>query len=198
MTAEIHDEDDLQACIMEKLMLQMGLCNVYYYAQINRIAGRPISPEIDLLVIRGPLKKETLIGYEFKYLRSTKKAVNYRHIYQGIGQALLYFHFGLDISYLVLGISKKIRHVDQISLWKKIDVQLKNILKDRINCFGVKICYEKDPERELQTLIEHTDTFPFHLFEDFKFQRDSLLRGNFAFNLKFLERHKKSLKKHRV
>ena len=73
--------------------------------KVTRIAGKTISPEIDLLGIkRALLKKDTVIGYEFKLLTFKTSDANYRLIHSGIGQALLYFKYGVDVAVLILGI----------------------------------------------------------------------------------------------
>lgn len=196
MSIEVHDEDDLQAHIMQKIA-NILLENVgrYYdfrhHAKVRRIAGESISPEIDLLYIPipGSIEKETIIGYEFKLLKSEKNAVNYRYLYQGISQAIFYFKYGLDISYLVLGISKKISKQNERLLIRKMK-HLENILAGRLDSFGVKIWSERYPHR-IETCIKHKGNFPFYSFEEYKLNRQNLLAGKFSCDLKFLERHKK-------
>ena len=121
-------EDDLLAYLMQKY----GLGE---FAKVNRISTIDISPDIDLLSINEYQKIVT--GYEFKLLRYRKnwKRVDFAPMYKGIGQALSYFQFGVDKSYLILGLSKEIPTRLVSSTMKKIEetIAIFNILKVFIN-----------------------------------------------------------------
>jgi len=101
MDYEIRDEDDLQFYLMKRFKLGE-------FAKVKRISTIEISPEIDLVDVNESQKLVT--GFEFKLLKYRKKwkRVSFHSMYQGIGQALSYFQFGVDKSYLVLGLSKGI------------------------------------------------------------------------------------------
>ena len=71
------------------------------YPMVTRIAGNPITPEIDCIGRRG---NSWIVGYEFKLLNSSQPGTNYNRIHSGIGQALSYFNYGVDFAYLVVGI----------------------------------------------------------------------------------------------
>jgi len=195
MSSEIRNEDDLQAHIMENHYLEPGSS----YAKVKRIAGEIISPEIDLLYIFETKEKQILTGYEFKFLRYKDNAVNYRHIYEGIGQAILYFQYGVDVCYLFLGFSNSITSQKEKLLNNKI-MYLGNILYNppnkwgqlgnRMNGFGVKIWLERSPHI-INLTIKHEGSFPFHNFDEYRLNRQNLLSRKFAYDSKFLERYKR-------
>ena len=124
----ILKEDDLLAYFMQKYRLGE-------FAKVNRISTIVISPDIDLLSINEYQKIVT--GYEFKLLRYRKnwKRVDFAPMYKGIGQAFSYFQFGVDKSYLILGLSKEIPTRLVSSTVKKIEetIAIFNILKVFIN-----------------------------------------------------------------
>lgn len=75
------------------------------YAKITKIAGEPIQPEIDLLDIMGMEPTPNLRAFEFKILHGKNESNNYKGVYAGLGQALSYFKYGIDQSFLIIGIS---------------------------------------------------------------------------------------------
>jgi len=111
MGYEIRDENDLQYCLMKKYRLGE-------FAKVKCISTIEISPDIDLLEVNESQKLVT--GYEFKLLKYRKnwKKVDFYPMYQGIGQALSYFQFGVDKSYLLLGLHKGISQ-ESLSFAKK-------------------------------------------------------------------------------
>ena len=80
----------------------------WVYAKITKIGGEFIKPEIDLLDITPFAPGQIINAFEFKVLNSDKMGNNYSRIYSGIGQAMSYFKYGVDRSYLVIGISENI------------------------------------------------------------------------------------------
>lgn len=124
MGNEIRDESNLQAYIMRKFRLGE-------FALVKHISTIKVSPEIDLLDVNENQKLVT--GFEFKLLRYHRgwKKVNFYPLYQGIGQALSYFNFGVDKSYLVLGLSRGIPKESLSRTMKKIDetIAVFNMLK---------------------------------------------------------------------
>ena len=89
------------------------------YPKVTKIAGKIISPEIDLL---GVDKNNNIInGFEFKLLRYKTRDANLRLLYQGIGQAMLYLNYGIDFSYLVLGMPRNAEPDDLYPKIKMID-----------------------------------------------------------------------------
>jgi hypothetical protein len=127
MDYEIQDENDLQYHLMKNYRLGE-------FAKVNRISTIEISPDIDSLEINESQK--LVIGYEFKLLKYRKnwKKVDFYPMYQGIGQALSYFNFGVDKSYLVLGLSKEIPAEILSQTVKKIEetITMFNVLKSFI------------------------------------------------------------------
>ena len=138
MSYGIQDEDDLQF----HLMKTFGLGE---FAKVNRISTIEISPDIDLLDVNESQKLVT--GYEFKLLKYRKnwKKVDLNPVYQGIGQALSYLNFGVDKSYLVLGLSREIPNESLSRAMKKIEetIAVFNMLKtpnvERVNKIGEAI-----------------------------------------------------------
>ena len=184
MCAKIQDEDDLQSYSTKYLMLESGVS----FPKITRIAGEVISPEIDLLYIYRTKDEQKLTGYEFKLLKSRRNSTNYRRIYEGIGQTILYFQYGIDVSYLLLGVSKNVPLDKQDSIYKML-YQLTNIMKHGLRCIGVKVWREEQPSIVGQTL-KPEEAFPCHYSKAYQLSRENLLSGKFVYNKKFLERTK--------
>lgn len=118
---KISTEDDLLAHYMQNYVER----NECFFPKVHTISTLPISPDIDLLFINKEL--ELVVGYEFKLLKYREgwKRVNYNPIYAGIGEALLYFKYGIDKCYLVLGIAEMPSNWVDITL-EKIDKAIKN------------------------------------------------------------------------
>jgi len=134
-----HKEDDFQAFFIRDFgSIYLGN---WIYAKITKIAGEFIQPEIDLLDISGMMPHQTLHAFEFKVLNSQIMANNYSHIYAGIGQALSYFKYGVDQSYLVIGIFENVTQADTLH---RIIAKLGEVIsKLSLNCFQIKM-YRED------------------------------------------------------
>lgn len=131
MDYEIQNEDDLQYYLMKKYRLGE-------FAKVNRISTIEISPDIDSLEVNESQKLVT--GYEFKLLKYRKnwKKVDFYPIYQGMGQALAYFQFGVDKSYLVIGLHKGIPQ-DSLFFAKEKIQEITNMLKTFRTFIGKKV-----------------------------------------------------------
>ena len=179
--SSVQKEDDLQILVMKNTYLQSGR----FFPLVRRIAGNIISPEIDLLYISELKGEKTLTGYEFKLLKSKKNATNYRHIYQGIGQAIMYFKYGIGFSYLLLGISKNA--FESETLIGEMIHHATDLLKKGFRSFGIKIWRERNP-KHIETYLKAEGSFSYHYSEEYTLCRKNLLSGNFVYSKNFLDR----------
>ena len=185
MAVAIQNEDDLRGYLMKKYKLYYG----FPYPKVTRIGGRVISPEIDLLVISYDNKEVS--GYEFKLLKYKANTFNYRRIYEGIGQAIHYFGFGVDNSYLVLGVSKSIPEIVRAALYFEIGEAKKIIGRLQalygFNCLGMKVWDEDDGS--LTTTIKAEGKFPTDSFKDCELNKRNLIDLRLAYSVKFLDKY---------
>lgn len=123
-----RNEDEFQAFFirhLEHLGKTRTFLGNWIFAKISQIAGKFIQPEIDLLGFSptSSTSPNLLIrAFEFKILNSRRIGNNYNRLYAGIGQALSYFKYGIDQSYLVVGIPA--------------NIQGRNVLEKMITAFG--------------------------------------------------------------
>lgn len=135
------------------------------FAKVNRISTIDISPDIDLLDVN--VSQKIVTGYEFKLLRYRKswKRVDFASMYKGIGQALSYFQFGVDKSYLILGVSKEIPTRLVSSTIRKIEetIAIFNILKvfinEKIEEFAEEIGRLIGVFEEVKVMAKHIQVF---------------------------------------
>jgi hypothetical protein len=115
----ISDEDDFLRYYLQNHAKDIG----QFFPKVHTISTLPISPDIDLLYVDS-IRKVT-VGHEFKLLRYIKnwKRVNYAPLYAGIGEALLYFNFGVDQCYLILGFAEMPSELVDVTI-KKIEQAL--------------------------------------------------------------------------
>jgi hypothetical protein len=195
MSGIIKNEDDFQAYLMEEHESNFGH-RFTQFAKVDRIGGRTISPDIDLLNIDHDSK--ILTGYEFKFLNH-KKDANYRAVRESLGQAIQYFQFGLDRSYIVLGIPD--RKELTMSTIGSGTVNILTLIKAletayNFNSLGIKFWFE---DRDLlQTSQEPKGNFPVHIskdkqFESYRLDRECLFASRFHCDRKFLIRRTKRL-----
>ena len=72
------------------------------YPKITSIPkGTRISPDIDLLTIYESNEKRLLTGFEIKVVNRSRNILG--PLYAALGQALCYFQFGVDQTYVVMG-----------------------------------------------------------------------------------------------
>lgn len=185
MSIEIRNEDDFQAYFMKKQYHE----SFFVFPKIRRIAGKTISPEIDLLHIDLPTK--TVKGYEFKFLNHKTNDANYRRIREGLGQAILYFQLGVDISFLVLGISNEIPNEKRSAIFTRL-IELEILIKRlenvyRFDSLGLLLWDAKSDE--FVTRIKPKRKFPINSFEDYKLSKDCLINMKFRSNRNFWKKH---------
>lgn len=125
---ELKNEHDFECFLLKKYSTRFG-SNLF--PLVKSIGGERISPEIDLLNIERKVKREdTLItGYEFKFLNCKTADASYRRIHQGIGQALMYFQYGIDRCYVVIGISKNLNQKVKVKVLEKCET-LRTLMKN--------------------------------------------------------------------
>lgn len=184
--SSIQKEDDLQIQVMKNIDLGKG----FFFPKIRRIAGNRISPEIDLLRISDLVGEKTLIGYEFKLLKSETNDENRRHIYKGIGQALMYFQYGIDFSYLLLGISKNAFNSEISDPFINI---LYHVTQMGSNpSFGIMVWRERNP-KDIETYLKPEASFQYGSSKEYTLCRMNLLNGNFVYDKSFLTKISKNL-----
>lgn len=200
---EISSEDDLLAHLMEKHGLGQ-------FAKVTRISTLLVSPEIDLLNINE--MEEIVTGYELKLLKYNKqwKRANFSLLYSGIGQALLYLQHGVHRSYLVLGLSPNFPDNSVASTIAKIEetISLFRMLRNiptgfrypvmretsvstyNFDCLGIMLW---TPNNDLlETKLEVTRNYlPLKYVEDLKHKNSCLLKKQFLYDRKFLEKQKR-------
>lgn len=184
MSSEIQNEDDFQAYLIKNYP---NLFTPDLFPKVYRIAGRTISPEIDLLVID---RNDVVTGYEFKFLNYKTNNANYKRIREGLGQALLYYQFGVDKSYLVLGVSKKVPEINSLVIANKIDelVNLRQLLEDvyKFDCLGLIVWREgENREKDVFRVFHPKGKFPVHYFKEYQLSKECLLGSKFKFRLKY-------------
>jgi len=150
------------------------------FPSVYEIGGKRISPDIDLLAI--DLRQRRARGYEFKYLSYETIDANYKAIYQGIGESLLYLDHGLDQTFLVLGISKDIPEGTSKGTISKI-VQVRSFLDTLINdynfdCFGF---YVWEVQKTILSDILEADGFYRLEGMQQRLRKQEILQGKFKF-----------------
>jgi len=191
VTEIIKNEDDFQAHIMKDHKSLFGKC-VRLFPKVDMIRGRKISPELDILSIN--LKLEKLRGYEFKFLNN-RKDNNYKSVREGLAQAIQYFQYGLDESYIVLGIPKPDPKEDKLGscVPDLITLVRSLIWAYSFDSLGIYVWFE---DRDLiQTCESPRRNFPLQKltsaeFNDYLLDRMCLLKDSFHFDLGFIKKHK--------
>lgn len=208
----VEDEDDFLAILMDNYHLGE-------FPKVSQIATTKLSPDIDLLHVDE--SQRIVIGYELKLLKYNKrwKQPNFISLYTGIGQALSLFKFGVDRSYLILGISKRIpkdsstkQRIQEIamifeclrnSIEQDVTVRLRSYEKalwggamsqgiqkiSSLRCFG--IMYWDEHTDSLSTILEAGGKFPNDENQDFSLFKQCLLKKHF----KYAESFRKNIKK---
>lgn len=188
------EEEDFQAHLMKKHESELGNRH-NLYPKVNRIGGKGISPDIDLLYI--DYGSKVLTGYEFKFLGYEKNESNYKLIREGLGEAISYFQFGIDKSYLVLGLP--IRANDLVRAQANKTVGMISELKHRldINCLGIMLwCENSNKTYYLKPHLRPTGSFPLQapipqsLFNiGRKLNRDCIFDRRFLYRRRFLKKY---------
>ena len=193
MSIDIQDEGDFQAYLMKKYKYDFGL---HLYPKINRIAGEPISPEIDLLDVNQ--RDKIVKGYEFKLLNCKTRDANYRRIREGIGQAIQYFQHGIDVSHVVFGLSNNIpTKIRWAWVMTRLDDAFEVIrrIKERynFNSIGAMLWIEEHGSFGTVEGLKPDGNFPIDYFKDYKLNKECLLNLRFSWSKKFLEKYEISL-----
>ena len=178
-----HNEDEFQAFFIEHFASSYLGNNLY--AKTTRIAGEFIQPEIDLLDIT-PLRPGQIVSaYEFKVLNCSRMGDNYSRIYAGIGQAVSYFKYGVDQSYLVIGISDDVSTANSFRLRGNIRLLGNFVSQLHIDRFQV-VMYDESlneiwdiPYLSPSGRFER-DGIPRDFVEPIELARDNILAGNFT------------------
>lgn len=110
-------EDDFQAKMMKEDIYPHHKQPFERFVKVTHIGGSQTASEIDLVIVEG---HERAFAYEFKFLRGKDASYNYKRIYQGLGQALLYFWYGFNQSTLCIGVSENL----DIVTYKKIEAKI--------------------------------------------------------------------------
>ena len=189
MSTEIRNEDDFQAYLMKKYGYSFGF---NLYPKIRRIAGDPISPEIDLLDVNQ--REKVIKGYEFKILNCKTRDANYRRIREGIGQAILYFQYGVDVSYIVFGLSNNIPiKIRWTWVMTRLDDTLRVIRRIKenynLNCLGVMLWIEERDSFGVVDGLKPEGKFPINRYNDYKLNKECLFDLRFDWDKKFLEKY---------
>lgn len=189
MRRKIHNEDDFQAYLMKRYP---KIFTPDSFPKVHQIAGKTISPEIDLLVM--DRRNDIVTGYEFKFLSYKTSDANYRRIREGIGQALLYYQFGIDRSYLVLGVSKKVPLIHSLKIANRIDelANLRKLLGDayKFDCLGLLVWAEgEEKDKDTFKIYHPKGKFPVSYFKEYELNRQCLLDMRFKFGMKYWANH---------
>lgn len=199
MRIEVKDEYAFLAYLMKE---HQNIFGSYHnlYPMIDKIGGKAISPDIDLLYIDHGSK--ILTGYEIKLLRYKKNESNYRLIREGLGQAILYFQFGIDRSYLVLGLPIKTSELVRAQVSKTIS--LIAVLQTRLSfdCLGIMLWHENSPKiYHLDYQLQAKGRFPYYRWAPtpvgeppktpsyFRINRDCIFDLRFHYDKGFLKKY---------
>jgi hypothetical protein len=182
MQTMIVDEDDFQARVMKDHIYphhKSAHSQIRSYAKLTHIKGRRTVSEIDLVVVEG---RERAFAYEFKVLRGKARvrSRNYKRIYQGLGQALLYFWYGFDQSTLCIGISEDLDTFTRKKIEAKI-IQAGPVIDEirkTMPYFGCKAFFEeKDKLKRVRVFSSPKASFPVKT-RPMQEDREAILAGN--------------------
>ena len=173
------DEDEFQAKVMKDHIYRRHISShsrITWYAKLTHIGRRQTVSEIDLVVVEG---RERAFAYEFKFLRGKDASYNYRRIYQGLGQALLYFWYGFDQSTLCIGVSENL----DMSARKKIKAKIIQAssaidrIKKSMPYFGWMAFFEEKDKLKTYRFFFPKENFPVRT-SPMQEDRESILAGN--------------------
>jgi hypothetical protein len=177
-----HSEDEFQAFFIREF--GSAYLGDWIYAKITKIAGEFIQPEIDLLDISPLQPIQMLRAFEFKVLKSPIMGNNYNRIYAGIGQAFSYFKYGIDQSYLVIGISDNVP-LTQVHILHRIIAGAGKVINQlSLNRFQIKMYREFHNEITEFPPVSPSGRFvrnsiPRGFLEDVELTRDNLCALHF-------------------
>ena len=150
------------------------------FSRVTQISTIKISPDIDFLRIDKD-HNET-VGYEFKLLRFRKdwNRVNLMPMYTGIGEAIQYFRFGVDKSYLMLGMSKETPTEALSDIYTSIHpLQIFDIEKKS----SLGVCVWVEILNRFETPLSATR--PYFMSKELEHLKECLLRREFKYHREF-------------
>ncbi len=194
----LKNEKDFESYLIKNYGTKFGM---NLFPLVSRIGGEIISPEIDLLKIEQTgINKAFITGYEFKFLDSKKADVNYKRIHAGIGQALMYFQYGIDRCYLVIGISKRLDDRTRVKVMSKY-ATLKGLMRNLeslhskpLDYLGVWLFVEAENQELLsdEKVAGRFPDFPFAGRDSetntFVLNKNNLVAGRFKYSKSFRKR----------
>lgn len=177
------------------------------FPQVSAIGKDLIVPDIDILQVKEKKESKTLIGLEVKIakLRKEKDKIigfAWEQIYKGIGEALLYFQYGVDQCGLILGFHENLRDVDIRWLCKYLEYNKSLFHKILGPYFNLGIfMYEKGGIYEI---TKASTNFSYYSISNSVYGketkkrierfRNNLSLGNFTWNMKLAQKCKYAVK----
>ncbi len=172
--------------LLKSVLLYLGKINVY--PKVSAIAGKKINPDIDILQIkRVSQNRYGLVGYEIKLMKFDKrsKGLSWNVLYQGVGQALLYFLNGIHRAVLVLGFHKNVPNDEIIEKFYNLIWTKKELLNRIIGSYLSLDIYLYKRSSISPIIKSNYDFYPSD--NETKFLSEALLQKRFTFNKKLLE-----------
>ena len=173
------NEDDFQAMMMKDHIYpryESFHSQIDRFAKVTHIRGSQTASEIDLVIVE---RGERAFAYEFKFLRGKDASYNYRRIYQGLGQALLYFWYGFDQSTLCIGVSQNLDMLEYEKIEAKIRQALPAIdcIRKSVPCFGYTAYFEEKNKLKAHRFVWAQGNWDVKTSE-MKKDREAILAGN--------------------
>lgn len=166
----------------EDLLLRLYKNKVYeYYPLVKKIAQTILTPDIDLLQIeRRHGEEELSIGYEIKVLNLKRNV--YRHFYEGLGEAISYFKYGINRVYLIIGISQIFEKYED--LFRHISSSFESLRKLGVipEYVGIKIFGKR--LNIPASILEPRSTFDSY-DKNYRFYKEALVRKEFLWAKKW-------------
>jgi len=184
----INSENEFQSKIMRELIYEHYINSnkkITWFPKVNYIDKKRTLSELDLIIVEN--KNETIIGYEFKFLKYKNPSLNYKYIYSGLGQIQLYFWHGVDKGILCIGISSKVsddikRKIQQITATIHNMCSLSNMYY-----LGILVYWEEE-DKFTPFLLPQTK-YPNDKIPLIKEEREKILSRNMSWEKKWLKNH---------
>jgi hypothetical protein len=187
----ITNEDAFQARVMRENLWKRHVSSDYqtkWYVKVTHIGERQTISEIDLIVIEGC---ERAYAYEFKFLNGRYASYNYKRVYQGLGQTLLYFWYGFDQCTLCIGVSENL----DISTHRKIEAKICQAtqavekIRKSMPYLGWMVLFEEKNHLKTYRFLAPEGSYPV-VTKPMQKDRETILAGNVKTRGKpFLKRH---------
>lgn len=156
-----------------------------WYPIVRSIGKERMISEIDLIVVEKDT--QTVKGCEFKYLRYLDKWKNYPLVYQGLGQALLYFWHGIEQSILYVGVSMDIKD-DIMPKIIQLTSAVDNLKKELVTRYiGLEVY---DENGEVIRVVKPEGRYPVSKVKLAFEKKKKILSGEIGWSKKFLENYK--------